>query len=440
MPRSLYCLPLVRQGTLAGLLYLENTTASHVFTPKRSALLELLASQAAISLENTRLYRDLQEREAKVRRLVDSNIIGIYICDLSGAILEANDAFLQILGRSREELSAGLLRWTDLTPPEWRQHGESVREELKKSGTAHPFEKEYYRKDGSRVPVLMGVAAFGQDQDQGVAFVLDLTEQKRAEREARESEQRNRELQLVLTHANRVSTMGQLSASIAHEVKQPTAAAATQASAALRWLAARPPNLDEARESLARIVADCGRAGQIIDRTRTFFRKAPQTNEDLDINEAILEVIGFMRGEANRYGVGVETQFAADRPRVHGDRVQLQQVILNLMINAVEAMSGMSDGPRQLLISTVPVGSEEIRIAVQDSGPGLAPASLQTIFDAFYTTKPSGLGMGLPICRSIIEAHGGRLWVSANVPKGAIFQFVLPRSAECAGLASSNVP
>ena len=274
--RSILCLPLITQTKLIGVLYLENNLAPRVFTPARIAVLQLLASQAAIALENTRLYRDLAEREAKIRRLVDANIIGIFIWEFEGQIIEANDAFLRMVGHDREDLVAGRLRWTDLTPPEWRKrHEQCWTPELKMTGSVQPYEKEYFRKDGSRVSVLVGAAAFDETASQGVSFVLDLTERKRAEAEARESERRYREVQMELAHANRVATMGQLTASIAHEVKQPIAATATNAAAALRWLGAQPPNLEEARQALDRIVNDAMRAGDIIGRIRDLIKKAP---------------------------------------------------------------------------------------------------------------------------------------------------------------------
>jgi PAS domain S-box-containing protein len=425
-PRSVFCLPLVRRGTLGGLLYLENTLTSHVFTPDRTALLELLASQAAISLENTRLYGDLQEREAKVRRLVDSNIIGIFIWSVNGRIIEANEAFLRMLEYSRDDLASGLLRWMELTPADWRDGDERALIELKTTGTIQPFEKEYFRKDGSRAPVLVGAAAFGEGRDHGVGFVVDLSERKRAEGEVRESERRYREVQMELAHANRLATMGQLSASIAHEVNQPISAAVTNAQAALRWLGAQPPDLEEVQQALSRIVKDGNRASDVMGRIRALIKKAPPRRDGLEINEAILEVIALTRGELLKNGVSLRTQLAEGLPPIQGDRVELQQVILNLIVNAIEAMSGVSDGSRELLVDTGKAGSDDVLVAVRDSGPGLVPASLERLFDAFYTTKPGGLGMGLSICRSIVEAHGGRLWATANVPHGAIFQFTLP--------------
>ena len=425
--RSILCVPLTTQAKLVGVLYLENNLTPRVFAPARTAVLKLFASQAAISLENTRLYRDLAEREAKIRRLVDANIIGIFIWEFEGRILEANDAFLRIVGYDRENLVSDRMRWTDLTPPEWLdRHERRWTPELRMTGSLQPFEKEYFRKDGSRVPVLVGAASFEENGNQGVAFVLDLTERKRAEAEAGESERRYRELQTELAHASRVATMGRLTGSIAHEVKQPIAAAAANAETALLWLARRPPDLEEAEQALGRIVKDANRAGDVLERIRALVKKAPSQQDSLKINEALLEVIAFTRGEVERTGVALQTQLADDLPRVRGDRVQLQQVILNLIVNAVEAMSAAGEGARELLISSRDAGADGVLVAVRDSGPGLAPANVEHLFEAFYTTKPRGLGMGLSICRSIIEAHGGRLLAISNVPRGAVFQFTLP--------------
>ena len=342
--RSILCLPLLNQAKLIGVLYLENNLSPRVFAPARIAVLKLLASQAAVALENTRLYRDLEQREAKIRRLVDANVIGIFIFALDGRIIEANDAFLQMVGYDREDLISGRLRWTDLTPPEWRDRDARAVAEIKLTGSAQPYEKEYIRKDGSRVPVLIGVAMFEEGGDEGVAFVLDLTERKRAEAEARESERRYREMQMELAHMNRVATIGQLTASIAHEVNQPITGTIISAQAALRWLDARPPNLEEARQALGRIVKDGNRAGEVIGRIRGLIKKAPPRQEALAINQAILEVIALLHGEVVKHGVSVQTQLADDLPVLHGDRVQLQQVILNLIINAVQAMSERQRG------------------------------------------------------------------------------------------------
>ena len=405
--RSILCLPLINQGKLIGVLYLENNLTARAFAPARITVLKLLASQAAIALENIRLYRDLAEREARIRRLVDANIIGITIRDIEGRILEANDAFLSLLGYDREDLAAGHLRWTDLTPPEWHDRDARAVAEIKRTGRVQPYEKEYFRKDGSRVPVLIGVAGFDETGFQGVVFVLDLTERKRAEEERRESERRYREMQTELAHANRVATMGHLTASVAHEVNQPIAATVTNAEAGLRWLARRPPDLEEAQQLFARIVRDGKRAGDVIGRIRELIKKQPPRKGCLEINGVIREVVELTLSEAVKNKVLVRTDLADGLPLVEGDRVQLQQVLLNLILNAVEAMGDVGDGARELLISSGKAKAGGVLVAVRDTGPGLDPTRVDRLFEAFYTTKSGGMGMGLAICRSIIEFARG---------------------------------
>jgi PAS domain S-box-containing protein len=402
-----------------------------VFAGAALALARLEARQRRKATEeNVQLQSDLEERDKKIRRLVDSNIIGIIIWNLDGRILEANDVFLRMTGYDREDLASGRLNRMDLTPAEWRDRDARTVAELKTVGTVQPFEKEYFRKDGSRLPVLSGGALFEASGNQGVSFVLDLTGLKRAEAGAHESERRYRETLMELAHANRVTAMGQLTASIAHEVNQPITAAVINAEAALRWLGAQPPDLEEVREALGLIVADGTRAGNVISGIRTLIKKVPARPACLDINEVIREVIALTRSEAAKTGVSVKTDLADGLPLIYGDRVQLQQVILNLIINAIEAMSGVGETPRGMLISTGQAEPGGVLVAVRDSGPGLDPASLEHLFNAFYTTKSGGMGMGLAICRSIIEAHEGQLWASANEPRGAVFQFTLPLQPE----------
>jgi PAS domain S-box-containing protein len=521
-------------------------------SPHDQEIIGQITHLAGVAIQRARLDHALAEREAKIRRLVDANIIGIYIWNFEGDILDTNDAFLRMVGYDREDVASGRLRWTELTPAEWRDNDARAVAELKMTGILQPFEKEYFRKDGNRVPVLIGLAAFEENGNEGVAFVLDLTERKlaeeelraseelkrriiessrdcikaldldgnllfmssggqqlleidniqpylnscwinfwqpedrpriseavaaaraggigqfqafcpsakgaprwwdvvttpicnadgqpeqllsvsrditerkRAEEEARESERRYREVQMELAHANRVATMGQLTASIAHEVNQPVAATMTNAQAALRFLAGQTADLDEVRQILNDIVKDGKRAGEVIGRIRDLIKKAPPRRDRWEINGAIHEVIELTRGEAVKNSISVQTELADGLLLIRGDRVQLQQVILNLIINAVEAMSGPGDGPRELLISSGTAESGGVLVTMRDSGPGLAPATLERVFESFYTTKPGGLGLGLSICRSIVEAHGGRLWASANVPGGAVFQFTVP--------------
>jgi PAS domain S-box-containing protein len=423
--RSVLCLPLVKQAKLIGGLYLENNLASHVFTPARISVLELLASQAAISLENARLYSDLQEREARIRRLVDSNIIGVVIWDVHGRIVDANQAFLGMVGYGREDLVSGWLRWTELTPAEWRDADDRALAELKAAGTVRPREKEYLRKDGSRVPVLVGATTFGDCRDEGVAFVLDLTERKHVDEALRDT-------QTKLAHVMRITTLGELTASIAHEVSQPLAAVTANAEACLSWLGRGTPDLEAARRSVEWIIDDGKRANEVIRRVRALAKKTGIEKVPLDVNDVVRETIALVKRELTSHQVSFRTEFAPALPMILADRIQLQQVMINLMMNGIEAMQAVTDRPRELEIRSGQDEAHQVHVSVTDYGVGISAENADRLFNAFFTTKASGMGMGLSICRSIVEAHDGRLWATANVPYGATFQFTLPVNATTA--------
>ena len=279
---------------------------------------------------------------------------------------------------------------------------------------------------------IIGTITLGRTQvqpftDQQICLFSVFAAQATIALESTRRERQYREAQMALAHANRIATIGQLTASIAHELKQPLAAVAIDGAGALRWLARQPPGIDKARSSVERMTKQADRATHIIDGLRDLTKQNAPRAEVVDLNEAIAEVIALTYSEAVKTGVTVSTRLAPQLPRVQGDRVQLQQVMLNLIVNAIQAMSGILEGARELQISIDAVPSERgVRVGVRDTCPGLSPESLSRLFEPFYTTKPDGMGMGLSICCSIIEAHGGRLWATRCEPRGALFQFTIP--------------
>ena len=544
--RSVLCLPLVKQAKLIGVIYLENNLASHVFTPARISVLKLLSSQAAISLENARLYGALTVSEERWRNLFENVPVGVNLVGSQRRYVAANPAFLRMTGYSEEELYR--LTPVDITHEDDRAVSEAI---IAAQEAGQPYvrhrEKRYLRKDGSvmwaevdaflapvagSAPLLAGVAVditerkraeddlrrseaalaeaqqishtgswrwkvgsgevswsaehfriFGFDpartrpsyptflgrihpedrpsfeqtlgravrekirfqreyrivlpdgsvrhlQSMGqpdispsgelefVGTVMDITERRHAEEALRNA-------QAELTRVARLTTMGQLVASIAHEINQPLTGVVTNGDAGLRWLNRNEPDLDEARNALLRIVRDGTRAGEVIRGLRALAKKSGPQLTRLDINDVIREVLALTRSELQRHDVVLHAELAAvDRP-VMGDRVQLQQVLLNLIMNGVEAMRGITERTRELTLSSMLVEPGSVLVAVEDTGPGLDPAVAQRIFEPFFTTKSDGLGMGLAICRSIVEAHGGRLWMSPRAPHGAAARFTV---------------
>lgn len=443
-PRSVLCLPLVKQAQLVGVLYLENNLAPHAFTAQRLAMLELLASQAAISLDNARLYADLVREnddrrrveealrvsEERWSRLAENSSAGIALLAPDGRFIAANEALQKMLGYTATELQARTV--LDITYEEDRVETKArMTAAHEGQGRIFRFEKRYVRKDTTLMWADVSnvfVPASGNSRAFHSTVIVDITERKRTEEELRQKEVSLREAQAALAHVSRVTTMGELAASIAHEVNQPLSGIVGSASAGLRWLANDSPDIGEAQAAFRRIVRDGKRTADVVSRMRALFKKADAARDRLDMNEAILEVVSLTHSEALRNKVDLRTELAADLPAVMGDRVQLQQVMVNLILNAIEAMHTLEDGGRDLLISTQQVDGDEIQVAVCDSGIGFDPLTAERIFAAFHTTKPGGLGMGLSISRSIVESHGGRLWAEVNDGPGATFRFTLLRS------------
>jgi signal transduction histidine kinase len=288
------------------------------------------------------------------------------------------------------------------------------------------FEHRLMMPDGSVKCVRVVAHPSTSDEPGGLLFVgalMDVTERRRAD----EERERLRQVQADLAHLSRVTTMGELTASLAHEIKQPIAAAVTNANTCLRWLTRDHPDLEEARAAASRLVKDATRAADIIGKIGLLFKKDAMQRELVDVNELVREMIVLLRSEANRYSISIHTELAEDLPKVMADRVQLQQVFMNLMLNGIEAMKEMTGGSE--LTITSEAGDGQLVISVSDTGVGLPPEQAEQIFRAFFTTKDNGTGMGLPISRSIIESHGGRLWAAANSGRGATFQFSLPAKA-----------
>jgi PAS domain S-box-containing protein len=366
----------------------------------------------------------LHSAEAKFRAVFEANFVPLCFWHEDGRILEANDAYLRLTGFTRAELDAGQARWDALTLPEEFHLTQRAAAELaagKESST--PYQKLYRLRDGQRIPVLLAGALLAPYKDRGVAYTIDLSELKRAEAALQKA-------QAELAHAARVMTMGELSASLAHELTQPLTAILSNAQAALRFLNRPSSDLEEVRAILADIVADDRRAGEVIQRLRGLLTRSEPERLPLDLNEVIRDVVRLIHSEVVIKHVTLVLDLGRDLPPVPGDRVQLQQVILNLLINGLEAMAAVEGRSRELLIRSRRHGGGGTLVMVRDVGIGLDPQQAERIFDSFYTTKPKGMGLGLSISRSIVEAHGGQLWASPNAGHGTTFQFTLPAAGE----------
>jgi signal transduction histidine kinase len=407
---------------------------------------DFAAQRLAISEVLRAIIRSPHDLQPILQTIVDS---AVQLCRSDGGIFRVVEetGFRLVAYRMNSPMLEGY------SPPMFRERGSFIGRLYESKSPVHipDFDAEIHlageadqlaveKKHGLRtfliVPMLKNDELIGSISlarlrvehftEKEIELITDFATEAAIALEITRRERQLRELQKELAHANRVVTMEQLTASITHEVNQPVAAARNNVIAALHFLDRNPPDLQEVREALACAAEDTDRAGAVVSRMRTLMQKASPRSERVDINEAVHEVIELTRGEALKNGVSVKSKFAESLPIITCDRVQLQQVVLNLILNALQAMGEDREGARQVLITTSQTESNDPCIGIQDTGPGLSSETLSRLFEPFYTTKPNGMGLGLAICRSIIEAHGGRLWADANEPRGAAFRFTLP--------------
>jgi PAS domain S-box-containing protein len=399
-----------------------------IWTGREERLFQEVGRRLGDGLSGLLMLRNLRESEAKLEEAQRIAHVGYWERDLATNLVAWSDESFRIFGLAPGDGRVAFTRYQELIHPEDRQRVVAASAEALRGGPRYHVEYRVVRpNDEVRIVHSQGDVMRDESGRPRRMFgtVQDITERKRAEEDLRESERRYRETQMELAHINRVTTMGQLTASIAHEVNQPIGAAVTNASAGLRWLAAQPPNLEKVRDTFESIIRAGNQAGEVIGRIRGLVKKVPAHKATLNVNEIILETIVLTRSEMQRHCILLQTELAKDLPSIQGDRVQLQQVMLNLIMNAIEAMSEVRDDSRELVIGSNVDTPDGVIVTVRDSGPGLKPECIDHLFDPFYTTKPTGMGMGLSICRSIIEAHGGRLWAIANAARGAVFQFTV---------------
>jgi len=421
-PKSVLCLPIFKQNKVIGALYLENNLTTCAFTSDRVAVLDFLASQAAIWLENARLYSDLRRSEAWLREAQHLSSTGSFYWRVAMDSVEFSEQTYRTY-----EIDPGETVTLDLIRTRIHPEDIPIMQEMVDiaRGPATDLDHMYRaRMPNGTVKHLHLVAHATRDRDGQLAYlgaIHDVTQ-------AWLAEQALSKARSELAHVARVTSLGALTASIAHEVNQPLAGIITNASTCVRMLAADPPNLEGARETVRRMIRDGNRASEVITRLRALFGKEEPATEPVDLNDATREVIALSLSELQRGRISLRAELADDLPPVVGDRVQLQQVVLNLLLNASEAMNNVEDRPRQLVIRTAVEPDDQVQLSVQDSGVGIGDAGVEKCFEAFYTTKHDGMGMGLSVSRSIVESHYGRLWATPNEGPGATFSFSIPRA------------
>ncbi len=434
-PRSVLCLPLVKQTELIGIIYLENNLAPGIFTLRRIAVLELLASQAAISLENARLYADLVQENLERKRVEEAlraseaslaegqriSRTGSWRWDVQTGLVEGSAENFRILGIDTAIEQPTYERYLASVHPEDRPLIEQVLAQASRDKTVFKYEYRIPMPDGSITHAqTTGHPSVNESGNlEFVGTIMDITERRYAEEALRDA-------QAELARASRLRMMGELAGSIVHEINQPLAAVVTNAEACLRWLNRDEPDLVEARDAISRLALDGQRAANVVKGLRALAQKSGLDLVDVDLNDAIREVLVLLRSELERAGIVLHLDLFRESRPVYGDRVQLQQVLLNLIRNGIEAMSDVTDRPRVLRICSKSSENDEAIISVEDVGTGLDTAMIDRIFDPLFTTKTSGMGMGLSICRSIVEAHRGRLRASSRLPHGAVFYFTVP--------------
>ncbi|WP_426237769.1 GAF domain-containing sensor histidine kinase [Pararhizobium sp. DWP1-1-3] len=419
--RAAICLPLVAQKRLVGLIYLESEKQPAWFTEQRLLLLDLLASQGAIAIENAVLFESLQRAEQEARQARDElqqefdlTPVQVWRTDANGVFEAANKEWWDYTGYTTFEEA---LNHQETCHPDDREKVFGLFARLRDAGVPGQVECRMRRFDGVYHHVLARAAPL-RDEDGNVirwhGTTVDIEEIKRAE-----------QAQAALSRVGRLTALGELAVSIAHEVNQPLMAIVTNAAGCLRWLEGSPPDIAEAREAAERIINDGHRAGEVIASIRSMAKKAPPKFVEIDVNEVIKEVLAIAANELDRHEISLRKSFAEEGCLASCDHVQVQQVILNLIMNGIEAMDAESS-PRILSVSTEHIEEGRIEVAVSDNGKGLATEEADRVFDAFFTTKVNGIGMGLAICRSIVENHGGRITASPNAPRGCTFRFQLP--------------